>query len=222
MYAGDPRINFFSDPKWSVELSVPAIKSLSDLTIIFPFEGKVTYDRRELRCMAGFQVKADTFNFTTAGFYGPTFHNNFSLATGTIFNIESNPAYYNEVNILIGFFLRFSPCKWFTLKHSITSLEKFDFIKTGGDDLVIGHNDFAFDLKVLFFPVKGLTIALGFGNYDDYKYYLFFTPIGKIKVEYDWGSVAIGFDFKAHFIDFFTLSATENERDYRLYCKINF
>lgn len=216
------KINFFSTPRWSVEIGVPIKKSTDYLTEMVALDSKVTLDMTELRCTAGVQVLPDRFDFTTSGFYSPTFFGKFSLGTGTIFNASCNPAYYTEYNIVIGLFLRYSPCKWFTLKHSIASMEKIAVIDIGNDNLTLTNFDMALDLQLIFHPIKPLTIAAKFASYDDYRYYLFITPIGKLSLEYDFGPAAIGFDAKLHWIDFFTLSATLSEQEYRLYCKINF
>lgn len=221
MYAADPPINFFSNPRWSVELATPVQKSLDYLTAMAALDAKVTLDMTELRCSLGVEVLPDRFSFTTKAFYSPTFFGNFRLGTGTIINVCDNPAYYTETNILLGFFLRFSPCRWFTLKHSIAALEKISSIKTGDSPLLLTYNSMAFDLQVIFHPVTRLTLCARLSNYDEYRYYLFFTPIFTLRAEYDFGRAAIGFGARLHYIDFFTLSGTLSEQEYRIYARIN-
>lgn len=218
-----PRMNFFTTtPKWSINTNFILSDSKSNLSLMPVLSFRAVADLQELYCTLGIQVEAQTLNLTTKVFYSPTICGNLNVGPCTILNFAFTPGYYNEVNFLTGIFLKFTPCRWFTLKHTILYLCKASYIDTGmsGSDKyheILDYKNYALDLAFVFHPIPQFGIALRFTTFDEYKYYLAYCPMIKLDLSADLKRFSIGAGVSLEYIDFCTLSGNLNSIDYKVF-----
>jgi len=175
-------------------------------------------DHGSFSAYSGIQGGKGSFDFVAAGMYWPLRLAKFRLGVGAVYNLN----FYSDIsmtnNILPGIYIDWRPSDLFYFGFSFKYMLKLRTIYAIADKIpALVNNTVAFGFLFQFNLPHGFGVYLEAASYERYRYMIIGVPSFTAGLTYRMNpSWTFGFEAVVRFIDFFTLSATYDDSEFRL------
>lgn len=204
-------INWFTTTPESHTLGIKAYTKIQQdfnpTTFSIAFLEKT--DMKELVAANGIEFSTDQLHITSDIQYAPTIWSNVNAGLRMINHFNWNFNNFFEYDLIAGLYFSYKPVSWFNTSASALYQLKNAWIKeTYKDSGVIINTCPAFSVSMEFIPLDWLSIKSSISSFDDFRYFVFFSPDFKLDTTFKINEntkIAVSTDFQT--VDFFTLSA---------------